>query len=183
MVQVCPVCGYSTSRTDVFKRHSDTHQKIKKKCEKCGENVSAGNLSRHQKSKKCCSKSVDPKEVDNVHKISSTIQLVSKDDGSIILIQDKIKFGDVDLVLVPAADQEKSDCRTNSNEQNETPNEMPNEIVIEPQVWLSLQSAGIQLHEITNIQKHEIEILVKLIPKEDGVMGMAFNRIRRCVIR
>lgn len=168
-----------TGRTDVFKRHTDSHQNIKKKCEKCGEQISAGNLSRHQKLKKCCSKSVavnavDQQEVDNVHKIHTTIQLVSKDDGSILLFQNKIKFGDVYLALVPAFDQEKSDCNIISNAQNE----MPNEIVIEPQLLPSLQSAGIELNEIVDIQKHEIEILVRLIPKADGVMDMVFNRIR-----
>lgn len=110
MVHICD-CGFSAQRIDSFKRHKESHQKIKKLC-KCGRKVSSGNYARHLKSKKCSLKSQpNVNIVHNVpesikskliqqHNIQTILKLVTTNDDSVILLHEEITIGGIQLVLV-----------------------------------------------------------------------------------
>lgn len=124
MVFTCD-CGYKSSRIDIYKRHvKETHNGEKIKCDRCDSMVTSANLARHKKTNKCLNAQINQNNAVNdssehLHTrithdsnliaetqtatISSTnqlkIYLVTRKDGSIVMVHDDFKIGDISLVL------------------------------------------------------------------------------------
>lgn len=200
-------CQYSNNRLDLYNRHlRNVHGNAKKVCE-CGRKVQSGNLARHKSSGACPLKPQVVDEVnesnesnksndldvsnnnssDQRSKISFEVNLIRKKDGMILMMHENIDFCGVPLILSAVQDASNSGnikkkmcdvCGKNVLSANLARHKRNCKIrIIEPELLLSVEAAGIEINDVVDVQKYPIEITLQINQNADGSNEIVFDPI------
>lgn len=112
-------CSYTTDRKDNFDRHEKSHTNEKVACE-CGVVLTPGALDRHKKNAcvltiKSSVKMLAEFEDTTIAKVQTTVQMSTREDGSMKIQHGPIQINGVTFYLVP----EKAIASNNQGEKEE----------------------------------------------------------------